>query len=54
MICVFLPFMALPIYTAVEKLDWSIVEAARISTPGAGASFATRSCRRRCRALRWG
>jgi len=28
MISVFLPFVALPLYTAVEKLDWSIVEAA--------------------------
>ncbi len=28
MVSVFLPFVALPIYTAVEKLDWSIVEAA--------------------------
>lgn len=28
MVSVFLPFVALPLYTAVEKLDWSIVEAA--------------------------
>jgi spermidine/putrescine transport system permease protein len=28
MISVFLPFAALPIYSAVEKMDWSIVEAA--------------------------
>lgn len=28
MISVFLPFVALPLYTAVEKMDWSIVEAA--------------------------
>jgi len=28
MVSVFLPFVALPVYTAVEKLDWSIVEAA--------------------------
>lgn len=28
MVSVFLPFVALPLYTAVEKLDWSLVEAA--------------------------
>lgn len=28
MVSVFLPFVALPLYTAVEKMDWSIVEAA--------------------------
>jgi spermidine/putrescine transport system permease protein len=28
MVSVFLPFVALPVYTAVEKLDWSIIEAA--------------------------
>jgi len=28
MVSVFLPFTALPIYSAVEKMDWSIVEAA--------------------------
>jgi spermidine/putrescine transport system permease protein len=28
MVSTFLPFVALPIYTAVEKLDWSLVEAA--------------------------
>ncbi len=28
MLCAYLPFMALPVYTAVEKLDWSIAEAA--------------------------
>lgn len=28
MVSVFLPFVALPLYSAVEKLDWSIVEAA--------------------------
>ncbi|MFA5258236.1 MAG: ABC transporter permease [Opitutales bacterium] len=28
MVSVFLPFVALPLYTAAEKLDWSIVEAA--------------------------
>ncbi|MGE0639462.1 MAG: ABC transporter permease [Thermoanaerobaculia bacterium] len=28
MLCAFLPFLALPLYTAVEKLDWSIAEAA--------------------------
>jgi spermidine/putrescine transport system permease protein len=28
MLCAFLPFLVLPLYTAVEKLDWSIVEAA--------------------------
>jgi spermidine/putrescine transport system permease protein len=29
MLCAYLPFMALPLYSAVEKLDWSIAEAAR-------------------------
>jgi len=29
MVSTFLPFVALPLYTAVEKLDWSIVEAAQ-------------------------
>jgi len=29
MVSVFLPFVALPLYSAVEKLDWSIVEAAQ-------------------------
>lgn len=28
MVSTFLPFVALPLYTAVEKLDWSLVEAA--------------------------
>lgn len=28
MVSAYLPFVALPLYTAVEKLDWSIVEAA--------------------------
>lgn len=28
MFCDFLPFMVLPLYASVEKLDWSIVEAA--------------------------
>jgi spermidine/putrescine transport system permease protein len=28
MLCAFLPFLVLPLYTAVEKLDWSIAEAA--------------------------
>jgi spermidine/putrescine transport system permease protein len=28
MVSVFLPFVALPLYTAIEKLDWSIIEAA--------------------------
>jgi spermidine/putrescine transport system permease protein len=28
MVSVFLPFVALPLYTVVEKMDWSIVEAA--------------------------
>jgi spermidine/putrescine transport system permease protein len=28
MVSVFLPFVALPLYAAVEKLDWSILEAA--------------------------
>ena len=28
MLCAYLPFLALPLYTAVEKLDWSIAEAA--------------------------
>lgn len=28
MVSVFLPFVALPLYTAAEKLDWSLVEAA--------------------------
>src|SRR6266571_4623465 len=29
MFCDFLPFMVLPLYASMEKLDWSIVEAAR-------------------------
>jgi spermidine/putrescine transport system permease protein len=29
MVSMFLPFTALPLYTAVEKLDWALVEAAR-------------------------
>ena len=28
MVSTFLPFVALPLYTAVEKMDWSLVEAA--------------------------
>lgn len=28
MVSTFLPFVALPLYTAIEKLDWSLVEAA--------------------------
>jgi spermidine/putrescine transport system permease protein len=28
MVCDFLPFMVLPLYASVEKLDWSLVEAA--------------------------
>ena len=28
MICDYLPFMVLPLYTSVEKLDWSLAEAA--------------------------
>jgi spermidine/putrescine transport system permease protein len=28
MLCAYLPFLALPLYTAVERIDWSIVEAA--------------------------
>ena len=28
MVCAYLPFMVLPLYTAVEKIDWSIAEAA--------------------------
>ena len=28
MVCDFLPFLVLPLYTSVEKLDWSIAEAA--------------------------
>ena len=29
MVSVFLPFTALPLYTAVERLDWTLIEAAR-------------------------
>jgi spermidine/putrescine transport system permease protein len=29
MVSSFLPFAALPLYTSVERLDWSLVEAAR-------------------------
>ena len=29
MVSTFLPFVALPLYTAAEKLDWSLVEAAQ-------------------------
>jgi len=28
MLCAYLPFMVLPLYTAVEKIDWAIAEAA--------------------------
>jgi spermidine/putrescine transport system permease protein len=28
MVCDFLPFMVLPLYASVEKIDWSIAEAA--------------------------
>jgi spermidine/putrescine transport system permease protein len=28
MVCDFLPFMVLPLYASVEKLDWSLAEAA--------------------------
>jgi spermidine/putrescine transport system permease protein len=28
MLCAYLPFMVLPLYTAVEKIDWSLAEAA--------------------------
>ena len=28
MLCAYLPFLVLPLYTAIEKLDWSIAEAA--------------------------
>lgn len=28
MLCAYLPFLVLPLYTAVEKIDWSIAEAA--------------------------
>ncbi len=28
MLCAYLPFLVLPLYTAVEKLDWAIAEAA--------------------------
>jgi len=28
MLCAYLPFLVLPLYTAVEKIDWAIVEAA--------------------------
>jgi spermidine/putrescine transport system permease protein len=29
MVCDFLPFMALPLYASVEKIDWTLAEAAR-------------------------
>ena len=29
MVSIFLPFVALPLYSSVERLDWSLVEAAR-------------------------
>jgi spermidine/putrescine transport system permease protein len=29
MVSMYLPFVALPLYTAVEKMDWALVEAAR-------------------------
>jgi spermidine/putrescine transport system permease protein len=29
MVCDFLPFLALPLYASVEKLDWTLIEAAR-------------------------
>lgn len=28
MLCAYLPFLVLPLYTAIEKIDWSIAEAA--------------------------
>ena len=40
MLCDFLPFMALPLYASMEKVDWSIVEAAM--DLGAGPTQALR------------
>ena len=39
MVSVFLPFVALPLYSAVEKLDWSILEAANDLYAGRWRTF---------------
>jgi spermidine/putrescine transport system permease protein len=39
MVCDFLPFLVLPLYASVEKLDWALVEAARDLGAKGGAVF---------------
>jgi spermidine/putrescine transport system permease protein len=39
MLCDFLPFMVLPLYASVERLDWSLVEAARDLGAGRWTTF---------------
>lgn len=39
MVSTFLPFVALPLYTAVEKLDWSLVEASQDLYAGKWRTF---------------
>jgi spermidine/putrescine transport system permease protein len=39
MACDYLPFMVLPLYASVEKLDWTLVEAARDLGANARAAF---------------
>ena len=39
MVSTFLPFVALPLYTAVEKLDWSLVEASKDLYAGRSRTF---------------
>lgn len=41
MVAAFLPFVALPLYTAVEKIDWALVEASRDLYAGSWRSFWT-------------
>lgn len=41
MIYALLPFMVLSVYSSVEKMDWSLVEAARDLGAGAGKAFLT-------------
>ena len=41
MVAAFLPFVALPLYTAVEKIDWSLVEASQDLYAGRWRTFWT-------------
>ena len=49
MLCAYLPFLVLPLYASVEKLDWSSPRPRPTSAPTGRASSATRSSRRSCR-----